>query len=171
LTTFASQAQLLDVLIELQPRIRRLITRRVGSAAAADLTQELFLRLCRVGTNLPTREDARRYLIRIAINAATDHQRVEGRRSELLTGMPEPGEGRALDPQHQVLMDETIAQVETALAELPSKCRDVLWLSRVEGMTHAEIANTLGVSKSLVEKYIVRAILHCRTRLSDGTRA
>jgi RNA polymerase sigma factor (sigma-70 family) len=167
-TTDASRVQLLDLFIELQPRIRRLIAHRVGPTVAADLTQEMFLRLSRIGINLPTREDATRYLIRIAINAASDHQRLEGRRNELLSEIPRPCEQLGLDPQLQVLIDETIAQVEAALAELPSKCRDVLWLSRVEGMTHAEIAKTLGVSKSLVEKYIIRSLLHCRTKLDPA---
>jgi DNA-directed RNA polymerase specialized sigma24 family protein len=36
-------------------------------------------------------------------------------------------------------------------------------------MTHAEIATRLGVSVSLVEKYMVRALLHCRTRLLQQT--
>lgn len=35
-------------------------------------------------------------------------------------------------------------------------------MSRVEGMTHAQIAEKLGVSRSLVEKYAVKAVLHCR---------
>ncbi len=166
MTTFATQAQLLDVLIELQPRIRRLMTRRVGRATAADLTQDLFLRLCRIGTHLSTRDDARRYLMRIAMNAATDHRRIESRRTELLSGLHALFAGNTPDPQEQLLLDERMSEVEVALAELPSKCRDVLWLSRVEGLTHTEIAERLGVSRSLVEKYIVRALLHCRARLS-----
>ena len=40
-------------------------------------------------------------------------------------------------------------------------------MSRMEGKTHAEIAAELGVSKSLVEKYAVRALLHCRARLNE----
>jgi DNA-directed RNA polymerase specialized sigma24 family protein len=41
----------------------------------------------------------------------------------------------------------------------------MLFLSRVEGFTHAEIAEQMGVSQSLVEKYLIKAILHCRAQL------
>jgi RNA polymerase sigma factor (sigma-70 family) len=168
-TGFATQAQWLDLLIELQPRIRRLIGRRVGRAAAADLTQDLFLRLRRIATPLLTKEDASRYLMRIAMNAAIDHKRIEGGRTELLTGMQGLLSDAIPDPLEQVLIDEKMSEVDAALAELPAKCRDVLWLSRVEGLTHTEIAERLGVSRSLVEKYVVRAVLHCRVRLDAAT--
>ncbi len=168
MTSAVSQTHLLAALIELQPKIRRLISSRVGRSAAADLTQDLFLRLARIGAQFPTREDARRYLIRVAINAATDHHRVEVRRKQILTEMKGMFAQEVPNPQVKLLVDERISEVDAALAGLPEKCRDVIWLSRVEGMTHTEIARKLGVSKSLVEKYAVRAILHCRAGL-DGT--
>ena len=169
-TTAVSRAHLLEALIELQPKILRLITPRVGRAAAEDLLQDLFLRVCKIGVRLQTREDAKRYLMRTAINAATDHWRVENRRTQLLAEKLAVVAADVVNPQDQLLLEERIVQVDAALAELPAKCRDVIYLSCVVGMTHAEIAEKLAVSLSLVDRYAVRAILHCRARL-NGTSA
>ena len=68
-------------------------------------------------------------------------------------------------PEHSALAADELAQLEQTLRGLPRRCRDVLYMSRVEGMTHAEIAKALGVSKSLVDKYAVLALTQCRLAL------
>jgi RNA polymerase sigma factor (sigma-70 family) len=105
----------------------------------------------------------------MAVNAAVDHQRTEGRRSELLAGAAELFEGVEASPEDLAVSRGEIALLQEALRELPPKCWEVLYMSRVEGMTHTEIAKALGVSKSLVDKYAVRALLHCRQKLKDGS--
>jgi RNA polymerase sigma factor (sigma-70 family) len=148
-----------------QPTLERVVFNRVNCRETArNIAQDLFFRLDRLADRFASEEDARRFLVRMAINAAKDHRRVECRRLELLEQA-----GPVLTAE--VMSDPTtegglMEDVEAALAELPSKCRDVLFLSRVEGLTHAEIAMRLGVSRSLVEKYAVRALLHCRARMT-----
>lgn len=63
---------------------------------------------------------------------------------------------------------QRMAQLEAALDELSPNCRSVLLLNRLEGKTHREIARSLGVSESMVAKYIVQALKHCRARLEQG---
>lgn len=164
--TALTTADLLDVFIESRPRIERLLTSRLGCPQAAqDLAQDLFFKIERIADRLPTSDDARRYLLRMAANAATDHHRVEGRRAELLAGIAVLFDDVQNSPENAVIAKDEMVHVEEALRELPSKCRDVLFMSRMEGMTHGEIATRLGVSKSLVEKYAAKALLHCRIRL------
>ena len=55
--------------------------------------------------------------------------------------------------------------VRAALDELPPSCRDALLLSRVAELTHAEVAERLGVSCSMVSKNIMRALRHCERRV------
>jgi len=158
---------LLGVFVDYQARLRRLLTGRLKSPQVAeDLTQDLYFKLPRVAERFPTRDDAQRYLVRMALNAALDHQRVEGRRAELLQGVAEQADYATASPEHELVARDEVEQLERALKDLPAKCRDVLFMSRVQGMTHAEIAAELGVSKSLVDKYAVRALVHCRERLN-----
>jgi RNA polymerase sigma-70 factor (ECF subfamily) len=63
---------------------------------------------------------------------------------------------------------QRVVKLEAAIEELPLKCRRALLLNRLEGKTHAEIARTVGVSESMVAKYIVQGLKHCRARLQQG---
>jgi RNA polymerase sigma factor (sigma-70 family) len=160
-------SDLQSVFMEARSDLERMLRRRLGSSpAAADLTQDLYLRLGNITAPLPDRHQARAYLFRMAVNLVTDHMRVEGRRAELLSGAVVLFDDVADGPERDALTRDQMRQVEEALSELPPRCRDVLYMSRMEGKTHAEIARELGVSRSLVEKYAVRALLHCRARLS-----
>lgn len=55
--------------------------------------------------------------------------------------------------------------VERALAELPVNCRKVFIWQKIEGLTQQEIAVRLGLSKNMVEKYMIRTLRHLRDRL------
>jgi RNA polymerase sigma-70 factor (ECF subfamily) len=55
-----------------------------------------------------------------------------------------------------------------ALNALPQNQRAALLWNRVECLTHAEIAVRLGVSPSMVNKYIMRALAHCATSLAKA---
>ena len=55
--------------------------------------------------------------------------------------------------------------IERALAELPLNCRRVFIWQKIEGLTQQEIATRLGLSKNMVEKYMIRTLRHLRDRL------
>jgi RNA polymerase sigma factor (sigma-70 family) len=71
-------------------------------------------------------------------------------------------------PERSFLAAEAIEQLDKALHLLPSNARLALLLNRVEGLTHAQIAVRLGVSESMVGKYIVQAMRHCRDWLRQS---
>ncbi len=52
-----------------------------------------------------------------------------------------------------------------ALADLPPKGREVYIKHRLEGWTHTEIAQDMALSRSMVEKYMTRALRHIHERL------
>lgn len=60
--------------------------------------------------------------------------------------------------------------VKAVLNELPPRHRTALLLNRVEGLTHAEISARLGVSKSMVSKYIMGALELCLIRFAARDR-
>ena len=53
----------------------------------------------------------------------------------------------------------------SAVANLPDGARRVFRLHKIDGMSHAEVAATLGISKSGVEKHIAVAMRHLRAAL------
>ena len=68
-------------------------------------------------------------------------------------------------PEHLFELRQQLQRLHLALEELPQSCRDALLLNRVEGLGHQAIAERLGVSPSMVSKYIMRALRHCARRL------
>lgn len=164
-------AELQSVFLEIKPEIEDAIRRRVNydPHLAQDLVHDVYLAWNNVTVKFSTRSDARGYLYRMAVNLAHDHRKVEARRAEILRTAAPLYELHSVDegPEAEVFARAEVARIEEALKELPKHCRDILILSRVYGKTHGEIAAELGISKSLIEKYIVKALLHCRDRLGS----
>lgn len=153
--------------------VRRFLASRVAChAAAADLTQETFLRLAQV-PDLGVIDNVRTYLFRIATNLATDHLRTLTRRrsptpeqEDWLLSHPDG----AATPEAALLAKEELTAVLAALRELSPLCRHIFVLNRFEGLPHRDIAVRLDICISTVEKNLARALNHCRRRLNEASR-
>ncbi len=53
---------------------------------------------------------------------------------------------------------------------LPSRTRSIFYMSRIEGMTHKEIAEHLDISTRAVEKHLQTSIIEYRQRFGYGSR-
>ncbi|WP_417247536.1 RNA polymerase sigma factor [Celeribacter sp.] len=71
------------------------------------------------------------------------------------------------DTESQLAAREALLRLSMLLNELPASCSDAFLMNKVEGLTHREIAKRMGISTSMVEKHIMRAIKHCRDVMSD----
>ncbi|UCL84461.1 MULTISPECIES: sigma-70 family RNA polymerase sigma factor [Pseudomonas] len=133
--------------------------------AAADVTQEAFLRLLdRKGDEHI--EQPRAFLYRTAVNLSIDlHRRGRVRRTEELETLDREGCLDERCPQEEASRQQQLQLLQRALGELPENCRRAFLLRKVEGCSHIEIAETMGISRDMVEKHIVNAMKHCRLRL------
>lgn len=71
------------------------------------------------------------------------------------------------DPDAPVRTAQLLDAMKAALAELPPKCQQVFLWHRLEGYSHQEIAERMGLSVNMVERYMMRAARHLRERLQD----
>lgn len=62
---------------------------------------------------------------------------------------------------------QRIVRLAVLLNELPAACQTAFVMNKLEGRSHREIAAHLGVSVSMVEKHILRALTHCRDLMRD----
>ena len=60
-------------------------------------------------------------------------------------------------PERRISIRQQLATVSAAVNRLPEKCREVLWLRRVDDLSQKEIAARLGISEGTVEKHMARA--------------
>jgi RNA polymerase sigma-70 factor (ECF subfamily) len=94
-----------------------------------------------------------------------DHRRNALRQVESLEVLD--NEERYFTPSPHQSLDhgQRLEMLQRALAELPRLCRESFLLRKIEGLSHPEIAEHLGISRALVEKHIVNAMKHCRVRM------
>ncbi|MNH32298.1 putative RNA polymerase sigma factor FecI [compost metagenome] len=59
------------------------------------------------------------------------------------------------------LLREALEAVDALLDGLPEKVRHAFLLNRLEGLTHQQIAEQLGVSLATIERWIKRAVTQC----------
>ncbi|WP_207481929.1 RNA polymerase sigma factor [Arenibaculum pallidiluteum] len=148
----------------------RFLARRTGNRQwAADVAQETYLRLASLQEATPEVGDARAYIFRVAGNLAIDSMRKEARLAARYA--EEDAAIHVADPsplpETILLARERLALLEEALKELPPNARQALLMSRVDGLSFAQIAAELGVSESMVAKYIAQALRACRDRLNQ----
>ena len=113
--------------------------------------------------------DARRpfgpWLMRIVANAATDRRR---RRQVRKVEPLDPGlVGGGPRPDADAVRSELGERLRAALAELPPRRRTAVVLFDVEGYSHAEIAEMLGIPEGTVRSEVFHARRRLRALLSD----
>jgi RNA polymerase sigma-70 factor (ECF subfamily) len=98
------------------------------------------------------------YLLRIGGNLLRDHAKHREVRTRLETSIPPATPSLHDNPEtasHSNLLRERITIV--IQTKLPKKCRQVFLLSRIEGMSNAEISAALNIGVKTVENQITRA--------------
>lgn len=146
------------------------LTRKLRDAeAAADLTQETFLRFAeqhKAGSAAVIVHE-RSYLYRTAHNLAVDHVRQQ--RHEQTDAFPDEALAEIPhdhpSPEQAVAGRDELDRVRAALLELPERTRQVFALARIEGLTYREVAERLEISDSSVQKHLAKAIKHVMQRL------
>ncbi|WP_371345745.1 RNA polymerase sigma factor [Ancylobacter sp. IITR112] len=140
--------------------------------AASDLVQDAFVRyIAHVQRADTVAETPRFFLWRIASNLILDLARRQRRRGQVLAldaVSPHELADSAPSAERHLSARQEYRALRAALDELPANARNALILNRVERLTHAQIALRLGVSPSMVNKYISRALSHCVARLSQA---
>lgn len=145
----------------------RYFSQRVGEAEAEDLVQEVYVRIAR----LPVEEihNPGGYLYRLGNNIMLDRLRQSHSRAardhawrETHHVVTDGGEdvSDAVPADEALIARDQIRHIERALRELPDAVQRSFRLHKLEGLSQAEVAARLGVSRSLIEKHMMRAMRH-----------
>ena len=124
-----------------------------------DLRQEVYVRVYRAaGQALP--QQPRAFLFTTARHLLADR----ARRQRVVSIEP-MGD---FEPSHVLFDDvsperwcggrQALMRLAEALDRLPDRCREVVWLRRVEELSQKEVAMQLGISEKTVEKHIAKGM-------------
>ena len=142
--------------------LQKLLKRRLGNANdAADLAQDVFLRLLIQPRCFDTLAAARAYLGSMAHGMCIDlwrRKEIERVWLDALAAQPLP---TSVSAEHCAIVLETLFQVDAMLQDLPEKVRAAFLMSQIGGLTYAKIGVELAVSERMVKKYMAQAMLHC----------
>lgn len=125
---------------------------------AEDVTQDVFVSLCKVIDRLEDDDALKGWFYRVATNRCLSRLR-----REAVANAPAVRWilGRAAsvpeDPEAQATERRDLHRVDAVLATLPPKQRIAFCMYRIDGKEQAEIGEILGFSKSYVCKLIKRA--------------
>ena len=70
-------------------------------------------------------------------------------------------EGEQPSPEEQQMILEDLKAIDRLLGKLSSKARMAFLYNRLDGLSHAEIAERLGVSVPRVRQYLAQGIRQC----------
>jgi RNA polymerase sigma-70 factor, ECF subfamily len=134
-------------------------------AIGEEVVQDVLLEVWRRRALLGGEESPRAYLIRATRNRALNHVRhlrVQDKSAPYVGSRTED----APEAASRVVEAELDVAVREAVAGLPPRCREVFELSRVHGLSYAEIASSLEISVKTVEAQMGKALRILRERLA-----
>jgi RNA polymerase sigma-70 factor (ECF subfamily) len=143
----------------------RFVRARVHShQEALEVAQEAYVRM--LSLDEPGAVSyLRTFLFRTAANIAIDRQR-RYQAQERVADQPQltdSAEWRT--PERRVAGEQLLSRLESLVGAMPAKCRQSFIWHQIHGVAAATIAKRLGITESMVRKYVVRALLHCRERI------
>jgi len=147
-------------------RVRAFSYRLLGDwHKAEDVAQETFIRLRQAARNYEPQAKFSTWLYRIVYNLSMDQQR----RAVHAPAPIDAGQfEREAPPTGDSLeMAELARQVQEAVNGLPPRQKEVVLLHRYEGLSHGEICEVTGWSRSAVESLLVRAYHNLREKLIE----
>lgn len=125
-------------------------------ATADDLVQKAYFNFIRARAEFESDEHMKRYLFRAATNLAFDHFREKKRSlaTAVLGSRDESSSTQGSDLRHDM---------KRVFSELKPRERALLWLAHVEGSSHEEIGESLGLKAKSIKVLLFRA----RKKLGD----
>ncbi len=167
--------------------IYSLLARTIPDPAdAADLTQDVFIKIYRGISSFHGDSSLRTWIYRIALREASNQRRWWGRhkRQEVTieTELGESSDGQPLclkdtlldghdSPFDRVAQEEIRAKVEEELRGIPEPFQAVVVLRDIEGFSYEEVAEILGVNLGTVKSRLMRGRAHLKARLAEFAEA
>jgi RNA polymerase sigma-70 factor (ECF subfamily) len=153
-----------------EPALRGWLSgRKIAGLEIDDIVQETYARLITV-ESVTAITNVRNYMFQTAYSVMVSHIR----RAKVVPFQAVSDldyfEAAALEfsPEDQVADRDELRRLASVIATLPGKIREVFILRRVHGLSQRDVAKTLGLSESTVEKHMSRSIYMLMKMISHG---
>ena len=138
-----------------------------GKTELDDVLQETFLRAFESIAHFKWHDENRfiRWLLSIAENRIRDT--VKGPRGKEVFEFHEQSTAECASPSRLARRDERFDRLKESLAHLSADHREVILLSRIEGLKIREVAQRMNRSQSAVKNLLLRALHELKSSFGD----
>ena len=130
---------------------------------AADLAQESYLILSQTARQEEIRQP-RGFLFKVATHLAFNHLRhnkvIEAKQPILAQENRETASA-----EHVASQQQRLERFQQIIDTMPPRSREIFILCKIQGMSMKEVAQTLGVTISVVENHVTRGLAYIRKQL------
>ena len=151
-----------------QRELYRYAYRMMGNAEdASDVLQESYLRALKAFAKLPGDAAHRAWLYRITSRVALNVWRSRKRKRAwpLDNAFQIPSEG--VDAETRLVHKRMARRLMSAMGELPPKQRAALLLRKYEGLSYAQVADSLGITEASARANVYQAMKKMRRLAAD----
>ena len=132
--------------------------------ACHDVTQDVFTYLWEMRHKIEIKQTLKSYLLSASHNTSINYLKKETNKQRHLSGFfhesPQKEDGYDI-----IFEGALIESLNSIINELPPQCKEIFYLSRLNGLKHKEIANKLNISPRTVETQIYRALKTIKNKL------
>lgn len=169
----------LDQLLQsYMPQLHAFVRVRLGGLRAQESSLDVVQSVCRqllearAGFDFRGEERFRAWLFTTALNKVRErHRKLHAGKRDVAREQPPldadvaSAMAHLLTPSQEAIGNETAAAVHAALAALSEEHREVITLSRLVGLPHAVIAETMDRSEAAARQLLARALLQLMREL------
>lgn len=124
---------------------------------ARDMAQDVFFELWKKRETINIQSSLKSYLRRAVINKSLNA--IKAKRLDYNEPENLPENPHTNDDAQKVLEAEDLQKIiHETIDELPPKCRTVFVLCRIEGLSHKEVSEKLGISTKTIENQMTKAL-------------
>jgi RNA polymerase sigma factor (sigma-70 family) len=148
-----------EILAHEQSLVRYLFRTWPNRQEVFDLRQDIYVRVYEAAAKARP-QAPKSFLFSTARNLMTD--RVRRRR---IVSIDAVGDLDALNvliedisPEQRISAHEELRRLADAIDQLPPRCREVVWLRRVDEVSQKDVASRLGITQKVVEKHVMKGM-------------
>jgi RNA polymerase sigma-70 factor (ECF subfamily) len=134
---------------------------------AREITQSAFITLWEKRETIDMDRPVKSYLAMVIHNKCTNYLRDNRKFDQNILNIENLLEVPEYDGADSMVESELKARIDSSIAELPEKCREIFVMNRYENLKYQEIADKLQISVKTVETQMSKALQHMRVRLAE----
>jgi len=138
-----------------------------NAASAEEIVQEVFLRIWEIREDIDEEKSFKSFLYRITVNKLLNHLKRQVVRQKYEAYLSGDDQSFYESPEATLHFSELEEKVSLLIKKLPEQQKNIFKMSRLDGMSNPEIAETLGLSIRTVENQVYRATKFLKENLKE----